>query len=118
MEKTQAHQVPYGCMFARMRFNWYLFVAGACVAYSEQACRDAAVALGLSLEGTTSAGFSGDFTHKGCYAYSAGKNKGKAFYGTGGTVNDMKKQLPEDRYRPQNYDCAAGNYVYEYYVYM
>jgi len=79
-----------------------------CIPYSEQACRDAAASLGLSVEESS---FSGSFQYKGCYAYSAGKDKGKAFYGTGGTRDDMQKQLPTDRYRPTNYDCAAGNYV-------
>ena len=82
--------------------------AGVCIPYSQQACRDAAVSLGLSVP---TSGFSGPFKHKGCYAYSAGTNKGKAFYGTGGSRNEMQKQLPDDRYRPKNYDCAAGNYV-------
>ena len=93
-------------------------VAGMCVPYSQQACRDAALALGLSLEGTSTKGFSGPFNHKGCYAYSSGTNKGKAFYGTGGSRNEMQKQLPDDRYRPTNYDCAAGNYVSYRYVGM
>ena len=81
--------------------------AGTCVAYSEQACRDAATELGLGL-GTSSHAFSGPYSHKGCYAYNSGSNQGKAFFGTGGSEEDMKKKLPENRYRPRNYDCAAG----------
>jgi hypothetical protein len=78
---------------------------GVCIPYSQQACRDAAASLGLSVD---ESGFSGSFTYKGCYAYSAGKHKGKAFYGTGGSRNEMQKQLPDDRYRPKNYGyCAA-----------
>ena len=92
----------------RLEFICYLCAAGVCIPYSEQACRDAAAALGLSVG---SSGFSGNFAHKGCYAYSDGKHKGKAFYGTGGTKAHMQKQLPADRYRPINYDCAAGMYV-------
>merc|ERR1712048_1215821 len=51
--------------------------------------------------------FSGPYSHKGCYAYNSGSNQGKAFFGTGGSEEDMKKELPENRYRPRNYDCAA-----------
>ena len=95
-------------MRTRLQFICYLCAAGVCIPYSEQACRDAAAAEGLSVG---SSGFSGNFAHKGCYAYTDGKHEGKAFYGTGGTVAHMQKQLPANRYRPKNYDCAAGMYV-------
>ena len=48
-----------------------------CVPYSEQACRDVANALGLSLGGVGYS-FAGDYSVKGCYAYSSGKYAGKA----------------------------------------
>ena len=84
------------------------------VPYSEQACRDAAVALGLKL-GYRSAFHVRDFVKnnsypKGCYAYNASIYRGSAFYSTGGTVEQMKKDVGPSAYRPENYDCAAGNF--------
>ena len=87
-----------------------LCVAAECIPYSEQACLDAAKALGLSVEGSGDHPFSSDtFTYKGCYAYSGGSFKDKAFYGKGGSLADLRKALPSLRYRPKNYDCAADN---------
>ena len=77
-----------------------------CVPYSEQACRDAANLLGLSL-GDGSYSFAGDYSTNGCYAYSAGANAGQAFYGTGGTTDQMKQSLSGNVYRPSGYDCKG-----------
>ena len=78
------------------------------VPYSEQACRDAAAALGLKL-GNENAQFSYDYRQKGCFAYKAGLFNGVAFYGKGGSVEDMKKTPTQSTaYRPENHDCAAG----------
>lgn len=83
---------------------------GACKPYSEQACRDAALTLGLQLGLTSDPhSFSGSSLHKGCYAYKSGQYAGRAFYSTGGTVEAMQRAVPQDRYRPKNYDCAFGN---------
>ena len=59
-------------------------LAATCEPYSEQACRDAAKALGLKLGGGGYA-FSGAYSLKGCYSYRSGTYAGIAFYGTGGT---------------------------------
>ena len=82
--------------------------AEKCQPYSEQACRDAAKALGLQL-GSTSHAFTGKYEQKGCYAYSAGKYAGKAYYGTGGSVEDMQKEGASNTYRPNNYDCEGDH---------
>ena len=83
-----------------------------CEPYSEQACRDAATALGLKLGG---GGF--DFSFKidnypiqGCYAYFSGSGQyaDTAYYSAGGSVESMKTVLTDNlRYRPQNYDCTG-----------
>ena len=83
-----------------------------CEPYSEQACRDAAKALGLKLGG---GGF--DFSFKidnypiqGCYAYLSGSGQyaDTAYYSAGGSVESMKTVLTDNlRYRPQNYDCTG-----------
>ena len=117
-QQEQHSACMHGCVhicYSISHIFVHVSVAGVCIPYSQQACRDAALALGLSVP---TKGFSGSFKHKGCYAYSSGTNKGKAFYGTGGSRNEMQKQLPDDRYRPTNYDCAAGNYVSYRYVGM
>ena len=61
-----------------------------CTAYSEAACRAAALKLGLELGG---AGYSFVDSHgtKGCYAYTSASDKysGRAYYGTGGTDGQM-----------------------------
>ena len=77
-----------------------------CVPYSEQACRDVANALGLSLGGVGYS-FAGDFSQKGCYAYSSGTYTGKAYYGTGGTTEEMKKSLNGQAHRLSGYDCEG-----------
>ena len=78
---------------------------------AEKICRDAAKILGLSLgytkesEYTTiSYPFSSTYDTKGCYAYGSGTYKGHVFFGTGGTLAEMKA-LPttEGQYRlPQD----------------
>ena len=87
-----------------------------CQPYSEQACRHAATALGLQL-GSTASPFAGKFTQKGCYAYSSGKYAGQAYYGTGGTAEDMQKEVASNAYRPNNYDCD-GNHIYTVHAFM
>ena len=56
-----------------------------CVPFSEDACRAAAISLGLSL-GDGSDTFTGDYTVKGCYAYSSRTHANSAYYGTGGAT--------------------------------
>ena len=81
-----------------------------CEPYTIKACRDAALSSGLKL-GSASNAFVGDeendyFLTRGCHAYSSGGSKGVAYYGTGGTTDEMKSLLlPEGDYRPVGYDC-------------
>ena len=49
--------------------------------------------------------FAGDYTPKGCYTYSSGTYKGRAYYGTGGTLDQMKTLPGGNKYRPVGYDC-------------
>ena len=79
----------------------------ACVPYSEQACRDAANALGLSLGGAGHSFASSSYFRKGCYAYSSGRYAGMAYYGTGGTTEQMKKSLNGQAHRLSGYDCKG-----------
>ena len=51
--------------------------------------------------------FSGDYATKGCYAYDSGNNANMAFYGTGGTDDEMKNTLASPQYRPKGYDCVT-----------
>ena len=82
-----------------------IFVS-VCDPYSEQACRDIAKNLGLSLGGEGYS-FAGDFSVKGCYAYSSGKYAGKVYYGTGGTTEQMKKSVSGQAHRLAGYDCEG-----------
>ena len=65
---------------------------------TESACRDVARSLGLE-EGGNGFSFSGNYGTKGCYAYSSGTYMGMAFWGSGGTNEEMK-------------DLALGNVKY------
>ena len=98
-----------------------IFFSESCEPYSIEACKDAALSLGLQLggcghlneptplnepfEGTKHK--SGGEYAKGCHAYHAGHCNGVAFYGTGGTIESMKQPLSPPRYRPSGYDCIG-----------
>ena len=114
------------CAYTRMRVFIFMFhftlsythvlhlritYTETCQPYSEQACRDAATVLGLQV-GSTGSSFASDYPTKGCYAEISGEHAGQAYYGTGGSVEDMQKELtaPGNKYRPRNYDCT-GNHV-------
>jgi hypothetical protein len=75
-----------------------------CVAYSEQACRDAAGVQGLQLGGQ-GYDFTGSYGVKGCYTYSSGKYKGYAYYGTGGSTAAMQLSPAAPKVRVPGYDC-------------
>ena len=50
--------------------------------------------------------FAGGYNVKGCYAYEDGTFAGIAFYGIGGTKEEMKiTSLESPKYRPPGYDC-------------
>ena len=61
-------------------------VAPPCL--TQQGCAETARALGLSLGGGGLA-FASEFTSKGCYSYSSGPYAGMAFFGTGGSDEEM-----------------------------
>merc|ERR1712032_1168090 len=62
--------------------------------------RTLAQQLGLQLGGAGCA-FEGNYGVKGLYAYSAGKYKGMAFFGTGGTPEQMRQPTKtSEQYRP------------------
>ena len=82
-------------------------IISECVPYSEQACRDSANSLGLTLGGGGYP-FKSHFKIKGCYAYSSGKYAGLVFYGTGGTPDQMKTVLSGEKYRPTGYNCIVA----------
>ena len=81
--------------------------------YSEQACRDASNSFGLQL-GNREYKFAGSYSTKGCYTYESGIYVGIAFYGTGGTRQEVEKPLEtaswpfSSKYRPFGYDCETS----------
>ena len=69
----------------------------------------AALSQGLK-QGGAGSDFVGAWSTKGCYAYKSGKYAGIAFYGTGGSIEQMKEPLTSDNiYRPTGHGCPAGN---------
>mmetsp|Transcript_107637 Transcript_107637/g.197688 ORF Transcript_107637/g.197688 Transcript_107637/m.197688 type:complete len:342 (+) Transcript_107637:80-1105(+) len=78
----------------------------ACVPYTEDTCRQAAVALGLQ-PGGNGVDFAGDYSLKGCYSYASGSYKGYAFYGTGGSEAENRADASEPKIRVPGYDCRA-----------
>ena len=64
--------------------------------------------------------FAGDYPTKGCFAFTDGSGNfgGSSFYGNGGTMDQMKEPLSDNRYRPYNYDCVKeGNFQFLYSMY-
>ena len=76
-----------------------------CIPYSLKACENAIEKLGLS-KGGGGYEFDGYYGRKGCYAYKSGSWANMAFYGIGGTDDDMKKELDLPEYRPTGHDCG------------
>jgi hypothetical protein len=68
---------------------------------SEETCKKVAQSLGLKIGGA-GFNFAGDYEVKGLYAYSSGSYKGLAFFGTGGTPEQIKSHLSgvNNKYRP------------------
>ena len=79
-----------------------------CIPDSEKACLDAIISLGLE-QGGHGYAFSGGYGTKGCYAYEAGNTKygNMAFYGTGGSEDEMKTILAKPQYRPMIDSCGV-----------
>tara|TARA_Y100000813_G_scaffold197709_1_gene183626 strand:- start:1592 stop:3220 length:1629 start_codon:yes stop_codon:yes gene_type:complete len=69
------------------------------VCMAQEECKKVAESLGLQIGGGGSP-FAGNWSTKGLYAYKTGKYAGMAFFGTGGTENQMKAPTPLPRYRP------------------
>ena len=93
-----------------MKFKENQFIClDECVPYSKEACEDVVERLGLQ-KGGKGFNFVGDFEHKGCYSYESGSYANIAFYGNGGTEQQMASQLSSPKYRPAGYDCSTtGN---------
>ncbi len=53
--------------------------------------------------------FAGDYSTKGCYAYSDGSFAGRAYYGIGGIDEEMEASALFPQHRPDGYDCYEGN---------
>ena len=87
--------------------NYLLWSGSECDPYTEKACIDAANVLGL-LPGRKAHPFAGDWWIKGCYASSGGPYTGYVYYGTGGTIDQMKTVLVGNFYRPMGYDCTIS----------
>ena len=91
-------------------WTWDSF-SEVCIPYSEKACLESITNLGLS-QGGNGYSFSGDYATKGCYARVSGSNANMAFYGTGGTDDEMKNTLASPQYRPKGYDCVTqGTFI-------
>ena len=57
--------------------------------------------------------FAAKYNDKGCFAYKDGPYAGVAFYGVGGTRDEMKKDpeslaILSQKYRPVGYDCKTS----------
>ena len=57
--------------------------------------------------------FTAKYNDKGCFAYKDGPYAGVAFYGVGGTRDEMKKDpesltILSQKYRPVGYDCKTS----------
>ena len=66
----------------------------------ESTCRQVALDKGLNLGGH-GFNFAGNYNTKGLYSYHTGKYKGMAFFGTGGSIDEMTLKLDGNKYRPQ-----------------
>merc|ERR1719482_1788429 len=76
-----------------------------------QACRQAALAAGLSL-GTNAYAFASSYSVDGCYSYSSGDYAGTAFFGTGAPAGSHPGAVGSDtQYRPQLHDCVRDYYL-------
>ena len=62
-------------------------------------CEDTANFLGLAL-GTAVYPFAGSYTIRGCYYYATGQYANTAFFGTGGSISQMRSTLGSDTFRP------------------
>ena len=56
--------------------------------------------------------FVGPHLTKGCYAYESGSYANLAYYGVGGTEDQIKVQLATPKYRPLGYDCSTSGKIF------
>ena len=83
--------------------------SGGCIPYSQQACEEAVKNLGLQ-RGSASFPFVGDYKVKGCYAYNDGSYANIAWYGTGGSIEEISKPyISTGVFRPFGYDCSTDS---------
>ena len=57
---------------------------------------------------TTGYIWTGNWSYKGCMVYTSGSYKGFAFYGTGGSDEEMQLSVV-DGLRPKGYDCNSSS---------
>ena len=73
---------------------------------SIEACEFVGKMLGLRLGGSEHQ-FVSSYPTKGCHAYDSGDFEDMVFYGTDGSVDQMKEQLLAPMYRPIAYDSET-----------
>ena len=77
---------------------------------SREACANWADEHGFQ-KGYDGADFAGDYGTKGCYAYQTGSYANQAYFGTGGSIEEMSTHVnnPESHwFRPSGNDCLTG----------
>ena len=100
-------------MSRSMKINGNQFLGlGECVPYSEEACEDVVERLGLKKGGKGFNFVEDNFVIKGCYSYESGPYANIAYYGSGGSEQEMATQLNSPKYRPAGHDCSkSGNII-------
>ena len=88
-----------------MPICYFFIVLENCIPYSEKACLDVARRSCFN-QGANGKPFSSNYDSKGCHVVKTGKYANTAFYGTGGTEEEMKSALMSPEYRPKGYNCA------------
>ena len=99
-----------------MHFIRKFTLIGDCVPYSKQACEEAVGRHGLQ-KGGGGYNFVGTYPTKGCYTYKSGNFANMAYYGVGGTEDQIKVKLTFPLYRPLGYDCITNGKI-EYFYYF
>jgi len=99
----EADENPWESLYA-MTGYYFSDTDQGCIPLSVEECEAAADKLGLA-KGGLGYSFQGAYSTKGCYAYNNGKYNGRVYFGTGGTVAQMKENVNGDKFRPS--DCAG-----------
>ena len=82
-----------------------IFLDGASTCLTQEACSTAATSMGLQLGGNGYA-FAGNYGSKGCYYYPSGSYGNMAYFGAGGTVEQMATALSGSKARVP---CEVAN---------